>query len=76
MMKCPKCNGKEFERLKYKELPLKVECWFCCGREELDWIDCIFGVADTNSFLWYPPIRYDKLRKEISNRIENEMSSM
>ena len=73
-MKCPVCNGKEFERLKNSDLPLKVECRFCYGRKELDWIENIFGVDSDG--LWYPPAGFKNLKRELSNRIENEMSSL
>ena len=44
-MKCPKCNGKHIIYLS-KLSPSFRLCMFCMGKEELDWIENIFGVDD------------------------------
>ena len=37
-MKCPKCKSKFSKR---------YNCKFCCGKEELDWVENILGVEET-----------------------------
>lgn len=50
--KCPKCTGYSYEMhgIIYQKVS---RCTFCYGKEELDWIEYIFGVKQPSyDFDW------------------------
>ena len=76
-MKCPKCNGKYYDRNRWSFI-----CKFCHGKKELDWIEIIFGV-DRPEQIWSPDNsggswRYELLSSEMKKHrvFDYEMSKM
>jgi hypothetical protein len=65
-MKCPICNGRG-SRDNYGTTSFEY-CYFCHGKQNLDWIECIFGINPPeithdgcNWTIKYDIKRYDKL---------------
>jgi hypothetical protein len=53
-MKCLKCNGEKAGNDIWSFGD--NYCDFCCGKEDLDWIENIFGVKRPVEFdIWNPP---------------------
>ena len=70
-MKCPKCNGKEWERVNTQET-ISIKCNFCNGKKELDWVEYIIGV-ERKPFKASLEEAIQECAKELSDQIDKDI---